>query len=210
MSASLSPADARLVRAFAAAVLGRFDALRAEHAAELAARANATDRDALARRWREMLLQVHVFAGFPRLVEVHGVLGDTGALDESEREADLDDTSARARGRALFERIYANDSTSVRAMLERSHTDFAAWIEEHAYGRVLARPGLAADRRELLAVAALAALGQERQLASHARGAVRCGARPDEALSVLDVIAELVPPERLARAREVVAKFARA
>jgi alkylhydroperoxidase/carboxymuconolactone decarboxylase family protein YurZ len=200
---SLSPADVSLVRAFTAAVVGRFDVLRAEHARELA------EHGALTRRWREMLLQVHVFAGFPRLVEVHQLLGADGALAPDEREAELGADEVRARGRALFDTIYANDADDVRGMLARSHADFAAWIEEHAYGRVLARPGLAADRRELLVVGALAALGQERQLASHARGAVRCGARTEEVSAALDAIAELLPSERLARARDIVTRFAR-
>lgn len=198
---SLSPADARLVRAFTAAVTGQFDVLRAEHARELAAHGRVD------RRWREMLLQVHVFAGFPRLVEVQGLLALDAQPDADELEADADPATLRARGRALFERIYAADAGAVRGMLERSHADFARWIEEHAYGRVLARPGLAADRRELLAVGALAALGQERQLASHARGARRCGASAAEVESVLDAIADLVPEARLARARELVARF---
>lgn len=206
---SLSPADVRLVRAFTAAVTGQFDVLRAEHARELEDNgALARDeRGARERRWREMLLQVHVFAGFPRLVEVHGLLALDAELGADEREADADAATLRARGRALFERIYADDAQAVRGLLARSHADFARWIEEHAYGRVLARPGLAADRRELLAVGALAALGQERQLASHARGARRCGASAAEVRAVLDAIADLVPGERLSRAREIVARF---
>ena len=94
------------------------------------------------------------------------------------------------------------------AMLARHHPDFARWILEHAYGRVLARPGLSADRRELLAVAALAALGQDRQLASHARGAVRCGASVAEVLAALECLRGLVPDERRLAARRVVERFA--
>ena len=82
------------------------------------------------------------------------------------------------------------------------------WIAEHAYGRVLSRPGLDGASRELVAVAALAALGHDRQLASHARGAVRCGARPGDVLAILDAVADLVPAERLGRARDIVASFA--
>jgi 4-carboxymuconolactone decarboxylase len=93
-------------------------------------------------------------------------------------------------------------------MLERHHPDFARWIEEHAYGRVLARPGLSADRRELLSVAALAALGQERQLASHARGSLRCGATRAELDTALECIADLVEPARLEQARRIVDRFA--
>lgn len=198
---ALSPADRRLVRLFTACVLGRWDVVR-----ELRAAAIAPEPD---RRWREAVLQVHVFAGFPRLVEAYAVLADEGGLgelDEGELHAGASD--ARARGRELFERIYASDAPAVRAMLESHHADFASWIEEHAYGRVLARPGLSPDRRELCAVAALAALGQERQLASHARGSLRVGASATELSATLDAIQDLVEPARLADARRVVARFA--
>ncbi|MBK7877955.1 MAG: carboxymuconolactone decarboxylase family protein, partial [Planctomycetes bacterium] len=168
---TLADRDARLVRLFAAAVLGRFDVVRA-----LRARAPGGEPD---RAWREVVLQVHVFAGFPRLVETYGVLEAAGGLGTIEPDEALGDRSAeaaRADGRALFERIYASDAPAVHGMLARHHPDFARWIEEHAYGRVLARPGLEPRLRELCAVAALAVLGQERQLASHVRGALRCGA----------------------------------
>jgi alkylhydroperoxidase/carboxymuconolactone decarboxylase family protein YurZ len=74
---------------------------------------------------------------------------------------------------------------------------------------VLARAGLAAGRRELCAVAALAALGQERQLAAHARGALRLGATAAEVLGVLLAIDDLLAPDTAARARAVVARFTR-
>ena len=65
------------------------------------------------------------------------------------------------------------------------HPDLASWILEDGYGRVLARPGLPAGERELLAVAALAALGLDRQLESHVRGARRLGAAPSRIRAVL-------------------------
>jgi 4-carboxymuconolactone decarboxylase len=199
---TLSDSDRRLVRLFTAGVLGRFDeVVRVRKAA------GAGEPD---RRWREAVLQVHVFAGFPRLVELYGVIESAGGLGPLEHhEAGEPSTQGddRARGRELFERIYRDDSPAVRTMLEKHHPDFASWIEEHAYGRVLARPGLSADRRELLAVAALTALGQERQLASHARGSLRCGATRDELDATLACVADLIEPERLAKARRVVEKF---
>jgi 4-carboxymuconolactone decarboxylase len=53
-------------------------------------------------------------------------------------------------------------------------------MEEQGYGRVLSRPGLVARERELITVAALAALGWERQLVSHLLGARRVGAGAQE------------------------------
>lgn len=55
-----------------------------------------------------------------------------------------------------------------------------AWMIEDGYGRTLTRPGLSVIERELVTVAALAALGWERQLEAHRRGAARVGARPAE------------------------------
>ena len=95
----------------------------------------------------------------------------------------------------------------MRAALAAGHPDFADFVLGHAYGRVLARPGLAADRRELLAVAALAALGQDRQLASHARGAVRCGGTSEQVRAAVEAVADLLRPERHERARRVLVRF---
>ena len=207
--APLPERDAVLCRLFVAIVLGRWDEVRAIRTA-----AGPGEPD---RRWREAVLQVHVFAGFPRLVEAYNQLGRAGGLGEPEpgemrdvpgAPADLERVEAEhARGRALFEAIYTDHATTVRGILEGYHKDFADWLEGHAYGRVLAREGLSGDRRELLAVAALAALGQERQLASHARGALRLGATSRELDEALDVVADLIRPERLEKARRVLQRF---
>src|SRR5262249_53149015 len=81
-----------------------------------------------------------------------------------------------AAGRAVFERIYAEKTAAVLNYLRGLDPAVAAWIGEHAYGRVLSRPGLVARERELFSVAALIATGQEKQLLSHVLGALRCGA----------------------------------
>jgi 4-carboxymuconolactone decarboxylase len=56
------------------------------------------------------------------------------------------------------------------------------------YGRVLSRPGLDAARRELCTIAQIAALGAERQLHSHLRGAVNAGAAPEVVEAVIAVV----------------------
>ena len=79
---------------------------------------------------------------------------------------------------------------------------------ESSTGRAPARPGLPAATRELLAVAALCALGQERQLASHARGALRCGAEAGDVRATLEGIRDLIEPERYERGLRVLERFA--
>jgi 4-carboxymuconolactone decarboxylase len=198
---SLAPIDRRLVRLSAAITLGDWDELRT-----LRRDAPRGEPD---RRWREVLLQSHLFAGFPRAVEAAAVLVEAGGLGACEPGELEPDGTRPADGHALFERIYSDRASTVRAMLERAHPLLARWVAEHAYARVLARAGLAPDRRELCAVAALAAQEQDRQLAAHARGAVRLGATPAEVRAVLDEIADLLAPEALERARDVIAHFTR-
>jgi alkylhydroperoxidase/carboxymuconolactone decarboxylase family protein YurZ len=197
---TLADRDRRLVRLFAACVLGNWSEVRA-------LRRSAVDGEP-DRRWREALLMVHVFAGFPRGVETFDALAAVGGVGTPGPEELVDTTPGG--GNELFARIYADATDDVRRHLDRHQPLFARWVLEHAYGRVLARPGLAADRRELLACAALAVLGQDRQLAGHARGAVRCGATPEEVADVLDAVADLASSERIDAARAIVERFARA
>ncbi len=200
-SGALTPKERRLVRLTLAVCTGDWDALRA-------LRAEAPDGEP-DREWREAVLQSHLFAGFPRVVEACEVLaaaGGLGALSEDEvRERDRDEI--RGSGRALFDRIYARRAETVRGVLTDYHPTLERWIEEHAYGRVLARPGLGAAQRELGAVAALAALDQDRQLASHVRGAVHCGASEDAVRAVLDEVADFATEDTTRRARRVVDRF---
>lgn len=198
---TLTAKRVRLARVVAAIVLGDWRELRRQRAA---APPGEPDRE-----WREAVLQTHLFAGFPRLVEAYEVLERAGGLGAPDRDEHRPLALGDQDGAALFERIYADQAAAVRGRLAGFHSDFAAWIADHAYGRVLSRPGLAPDCRELLAVAALAMQGQDRQLASHARGAVRCGARTEEVFEVLTAIEDLLPPGFADRGRSVLERFAR-
>lgn len=153
----------------------------------------------------------HLFAGIPRQVEAYEVLsrhGGLGALEPDEdQDRTLDNEAAIARGGSLFDLIYGSNASSVRSRLYSFHDDFGTWVQRHAYGRVLSRPGLDAATRELCAVGALAALDQLRQLASHARGAEACGASRASIYGVLESISDLVDADRIARAKTVLDRF---
>ncbi len=158
-------------------------------------------------RGREALLQLHLFCGFPRIVEAFGVLADAGGLGApgaGEARAEADQPEA---GRELFDRIYAAQSERVAGLLGDYHPDFQGWILGHAYGRVLSRPGLTARERELLACVALTATDQHRQLASHVRGALRCVATRGDLLELLGHLEALLPAERLERSAAVFRRF---
>ncbi len=95
----------------------------------------------------------------------------------------------------------------MRRRLAQHHPDFAHWIAEHAYGRVLARPGLAPALRELLAIVCLLHSNLERQLASHTRGAIHLGATPQQVLAVFELTKPHLDPDDVSRLEDVVRKF---
>ena len=199
---AISPAEQRLVRLFVTAVVGDSEGL-----AGVCAAAGPGEPNGL---WSEALLQVHLFAGFPRTIEAFEVVRRASGLRRFEAGAPRRSTELQDAGDALFERIYAASADSVRGRLAEHHPDMARWIREHVYGRVLSRPGLAARMRELLAVAALAVTGPDRQLASHARGAVRCGATPEEVSAAVHAVRDLLSDKRAVVVRTVLRRFARA
>ena len=165
-AASIDPRLSRLLRLAVAVAIGELEAIRA-----LRAEAPEGEPD---RGWREVLLQAHLFAGVPRVVQAFHVLhqaGGLGTLDPDEHPVSPDERA----GRELFASIYGQNTAAVRKRLETYHPSLAAWIAQHAYGDTLVRPGLAARDRELCAVASLAATGPERQLVSHTRGALALG-----------------------------------
>lgn len=193
----ISEPEARLIKLFSAVVVADW-----EQVAEIRRSAAPGEVD---QRWREALLQAHLFCGIPRTIEAFEVVERAGGLSP------VSDATHDARpgdGLELFNRIYAGVASEVRGHLESLDSDLATWIAEHAYQRVLARSGLTPRMRELLAVAALSVTGQTRQLASHVRGAIRCGATSDELVSVGDMTTVRASAADRARIAEIISRFA--
>jgi 4-carboxymuconolactone decarboxylase len=159
---------------------------------------------------REILLQSHLFAGFPRAINgltlfaelVDELRIDIATADESPEAGDR-----RSRGRALFSRVYGNNAEAVLESLHSLHPDYDKWILEDAYGRVLARPHLAGKTRELCAVAALTACGVRKQLCSHILGAVNLGASPEEVASSIRSVGAVVDEKKIDDALEILASL---
>ncbi len=137
----------------------------------------------------EMLLQAVLFCGFPRVVTAFEHFESTWPATTPPAATELPTPAEQAaRGRALFDRIYGKNAEAVRAMLGRFHPDFQSFVLEAAYGRILARSGLAPRVRELVALAALVAADQKRQFAGHARGAQHLGATRREIEEVVRTV----------------------
>lgn len=166
--------------------LSRFAALvtRREFAAAaqalIAARALGVTRAAA----EESALMLMLYAGYPAALEGLRVLNGAwpGRARRSREGGPADWVK---RGEALCSRVYGPSFEKLVPAVHALHPDLARWMIEHGYGRVLSRPGMSARDRELVTVAALSALGWERQLVSHLLGARRVGATLDEVQGAL-------------------------
>lgn len=158
----------------------------------------------------EVLLQGHLFLGFPATLEGLarwrrlGVAGPVDAGPEEPRGA----ADRRERGRRLCRRVYGDAYERLRANVRGLHPALDRWMVEEGYGKVLARPGLGVEERELCVVATLAVAGRLRQLDAHLHGALNVGSTADRveaALATAEAVAGGAlegPRERWARVRK--------
>ena len=148
----------------------------------------------------ELLLQSHLFAGFPRALNatrewrrIQPLPVATGA------PADL--AKWRADGEETCAAVYGEMYDQLRANIRGLHPLLDEWMITDGYGKVLSRPALDLARRELCIVAACAAAGQDRQLHSHLHGALNVGVAPDAIDEVIEAIADQIGAERAQSAR---------
>lgn len=155
----------------------------------------------------ELVLAGVLFVGFPRaLVAAASVRRE---YPECGPQGDAADYSAwrawRQRGEEACRRIYGSSYQKLRDNVSKLHPVLDAWILMDGYGRTMSRPGLDMRRRELCSVAMLIPQDAPRQLHSHLRGALNCGAMREEVDAAIEAAASVpcVPPQRLAAARAV-------
>lgn len=145
-------------------------------------------------RVEELLLQSHLFLGFPAALAAfeawRRISPEPAPVSGATEEA-------RVRGERVCRRVYGAAYGPLRRNVRRLHPDLDRWMVEHGYGRVLGRPGLEAELRELCNVALLAVKGGEPQVHSHLRGALRVGAEPEEVEAALEAgLSRCTAPER--------------
>ena len=160
----------------------------------------------------EVLLQSYLFAGFPRALnamrEWRRLSGRPApAVDAG---AALSDAPLWAvRGEATCATVYGPMYDGLRRNIKALHPALDAWMIVEGYGKVLSRPGLPLEDRELCIVAACLAAGQERQLHSHFHGALHAGATPADVGATIDAVAELADAASVASGRALWEKVRR-
>lgn len=183
----VSPEEASLLRCAVLGLLGREAGLRRELRA---ARQRGADPAPL----REALLQIVLFAGFPRAIQALSVFSEL--FSTSPEEGTERSSALRAKGERLCRRIYGPLYGRMMIRMRKLHPVLADAILEEGYGRILSRPFLNAAQRELLVVAMLTASGDRPQLEAHLRGAQRVGVSRERLRHALSVLRGIVPESK--------------
>jgi len=186
-----------------------------ELAAAIAADGEMALRNAMARAakaridpdWvEELILQSHLFSGFPRALNAAREWRRASGRHAPNGDPDADPAPARvrawyARGESTCATVYGDTYERLRANIRELHPALDTWMIVDGYGKVLGRPQLDLRRRELCIVAVCAVGEHDRQLHAHLRGALNAGASADEISDVLDIVAPRLRDETNRRFR---------
>lgn len=154
----------------------------------------------------ELILQSHLFSGFPRALNAAREWRRASGRHAPNGDPDADPAPARvrawyARGQATCATVYGATYDRLRANIRELHPALDAWMVVDGYGKVLGRPELDLRRRELCIVAVCAVGEQDRQLHAHLHGALNAGASPADVDAVLDIVAPRVSDDAIRRYR---------
>ena len=95
-------------------------------------------------------------------------------------------TDAHARGMEVRREVLGDEHVDQAIARTTPFTQgFQDLITRYAWGEVWSRPGLDRRTRSCITLAALVALGRERELELHVRAALRNGVTPEEVAEVL-------------------------
>jgi 4-carboxymuconolactone decarboxylase len=95
-----------------------------------------------------------------------------------------------ARGAEILAKLHAWGTPNVLGPLEEIAPDLKNMVRDFAFGEVYARPGLALKQRQLVTVAALAAMGNTGiEFKAHIMGALNVGWTKEEIVEALMQIA---------------------
>lgn len=126
----------------------------------------------------EAILQTLLFAGFPKTIEALKQLRThfpaTNVGNDSE--------ACKKSGEKTSQIIYGKHHAKLKKVMDHLHPDLTKWMIEDGYGRVLSRPGLTLQEREISVMASLMTSGMIHQFRAHVRGALFAG------VSAVDII----------------------
>ena len=119
----------------------------------------------------EAILQTLLFAGFPKTIEALKQL----RTHFPAKHVAIHMGDHKQAGEATSKIIYGKHHVKLKQVMDDLHPDLTRWMIEDGYGRVLSRPGLTLQEREISVLASLMTSGMLNQFRAHVRGALYAG-----------------------------------
>ena len=155
----------------------------------------------------ELLLQSLLNVGYPLTLMAFGIWREVaGPVTKAGEDLTHDHWALwKERGAKLCAEVYGRTYHKLLLNLRGLHPALEALVVVDAYGKVLSRPGLDAQRRELCTLAAIAMLTTPRQLHAHLRGALNTGSSREDVDAVLAIVEEDLDSARALKVWEMCA-----
>ena len=145
----------------------------------------------------ELLLQSFLNVGYPLALAAFAVWRElAGPADGGESLRHGEHGHWAKRGETLCAEVYGRTYHKLLLNLRTMHPALESLVVVDAYGKLLARPGLDAARRELCTLATIAMLEAPKQLHAHLRGALNVGWTREDVDAVLVLAEQEVGAER--------------
>jgi 4-carboxymuconolactone decarboxylase len=180
-----------------AALLRLAAALGTRHAAAIRAEMEVARQEADAGAVEEVILQSHLFVGFPDALNALGLWREVSGLPAPDAIGE-DPAEWEARGERVCAAVYGANYAKLRQNVRGLHPDVDGWMVAGGYGRVIGRPGLDLATRELCIAALLAVWNVPRQLHSHLRGALNAGASVGDVDAAVEIACGFLGPDEAA------------
>ncbi|HEV2669638.1 MAG TPA: carboxymuconolactone decarboxylase family protein [Gemmatimonadales bacterium] len=146
----------------------------------------------------ELLLQSFLNVGYPLALVAFGVWRSVAGpvQDPGEPIAHPEWERWTKRGVAACSEVYGRTYHKLMLNVRALHPAIEPLVVVDAYGKILGRPGLDAQRRELCTLAAIAMQNAPRQLHAHLRGAVNTGSTREDVDEVIAIVEADLTRER--------------
>jgi 4-carboxymuconolactone decarboxylase len=180
-----------------AALLRLAAALGTRHAAAIRAEMEVARAEADAGAVEEVILQSHLFVGFPDALNALALWRQVSGLPAPDAIGE-DPAEWEARGERVCAAVYGANYAKLRQNVRGLHPDVDGWMVAGGYGRVIGRPGLDLATRELCIAALLAVWNVPRQLHSHLRGALNAGASVGDVDAAVEIACGFLGPDEAA------------
>jgi alkylhydroperoxidase/carboxymuconolactone decarboxylase family protein YurZ len=155
----------------------------------------------------ESLLQLYLFNGFPCSIESLKLFKEHFP-DFQPSNQQYNVNLFEKRGSINCKQVYVSNFDKLQQNIVNLSPDLAEWMIIEGYGKVMGRPGLSMQERELLNVAMLCTNFAEHQLFSHIKGSLNTGSDYETIREVIESTQEFNSPENIQRAKELLVSIA--